>query len=121
MKVDRNVITLKQLSKDLQLPVFLISSLNRANYTEVLSFESFKESGSIEYCADHVWGIQLDLVNEISNKSSLTISQKRKKLNDEKAKEIRNVELLSLKGRNVIASFSAKFKYHAKQDYFKEM
>lgn len=121
MKVDRNVIALKQLSKDLQVPVFLISSLNRANYTEVLSFESFKESGSIEYCADHVWGIQLDLVNEISNKSSLTISQKRKKLNDEKAKEIRNVELLSLKGRNVIASFSAKFKYHAKQDYFKEM
>ena len=37
----------------------IISSLNRANYNTEISFESFKETGNIEYSADAIWGLQL--------------------------------------------------------------
>ena len=50
--IDSNVTELKRLSRSRDIPVFLISSLNRSNYLTPVDFESFKESGGIEYTAD---------------------------------------------------------------------
>ena len=47
--VDSNVRDLKKLQKDNDLVVILVSSLNRQNYLTPIDFESFKESGGIEY------------------------------------------------------------------------
>ncbi len=45
----------------------VISSLNRANYHTEISFESFKETGSIEYSADVIWALQLLLDKRTGN------------------------------------------------------
>ncbi len=44
-QIDHNATTLKKLSRDLDIPIFAISSFNRANYSQTASFEAFKESG----------------------------------------------------------------------------
>ena len=40
-----------------------ISSFNRVNYFQQVSFESFKESCNIEYSADVVWSLQMYITN----------------------------------------------------------
>lgn len=55
---DKNVMSLRQMVRDMRAPVFLISSLNRASYSGSISMDSFKESGAIEYGADVLLGLQ---------------------------------------------------------------
>ena len=50
--VDNTVTELKRISREHGLTVFVISSVNRANYLTPIDFESLKESGGIEYTAD---------------------------------------------------------------------
>lgn len=54
--VDYHVRRLKELQTDRQFTMIVISSLNRQNYMNAIDFESFKESGGIEYTADVLWG-----------------------------------------------------------------
>lgn len=56
--VDKNVLELKRISRDYDLPILGISSFNRENYTEPVNMTAFKESGAIEYSADVLIGIQ---------------------------------------------------------------
>ena len=56
---DKNVLELKRLSRELEIPIIAISSLNRANYNEPISMAAFKESGAIEYSSDVLLGLQL--------------------------------------------------------------
>lgn len=87
----------------------VISSLNRANYHTEISFESFKETGSIEYSADVIWGLQLLL-------------DKRTPANAEKAKkEIpRKIQLKCLKNR-FGSNFDIGFFYYPNADVFLPM
>ena len=55
---DKNVLELKRISRDYQIPVLAISSFNRENYTEPVNMASFKESGAIEYSSDCLIGLQ---------------------------------------------------------------
>ena len=57
--IDDALGELKDFQCEHDLTMLLISSLNRANYMVPVSFESFKESGGIEYTADVVWGLDL--------------------------------------------------------------
>ena len=57
--VDHNVTALKQLSRDFDIPVFAVSSLNRENYRHKINMAAFKESGAIEYGSDVLIGLQL--------------------------------------------------------------
>ena len=54
---DKNVLELKRLSRDFQIPVIGISSFNRENYKTPVSMASFKESGAIEYSCDILIGM----------------------------------------------------------------
>ena len=56
--VDRNIFALKQLSRDYHLPIFLISSISRANYDKEVNLASFKESGSLEFTCDAAIAMQ---------------------------------------------------------------
>ena len=56
--IDYNVVALKRMSRDLSIPVIVISSFNRQNYLEPLNPSAFKESGAVEYSADVLIGIQ---------------------------------------------------------------
>ena len=56
--MDKAVLELKRMSRDMKIPVVVVSSLNRANYTEPINTTAFKESGAIEYTADVILGLQ---------------------------------------------------------------
>lgn len=52
--VDESLRVLKSLSASKELPVILISSLNRESYDQPVSLRSYKDTGSIEYSCDTV-------------------------------------------------------------------
>ena len=67
-KTDSNIVGLKQLSRDFETPVIVISSLNRESYkdfTQAVDLTSFKESGAIEYSCDVVLGLQLSAATDL--------------------------------------------------------
>ena len=119
--VDTIVTELKRLSRENGLTIFVISSLNRTNYLAPIDFESFKESGGIEYTADVVWGLQLQCMNGgvFENSEKKTI-EKRKIVKEAKAANPRKIELVCLKNRYGISSYSCYFDYYPKFDLFVE-
>lgn len=119
-KIDYNVTELKRMSRDLDITVFVISSLNRGNYLAPIGFESFKESGGIEYTADVVWGIQLQAIHDELFDKEGKIGKKRELIRKAKKADPRDIELVCLKNRNGISSFSCNFKYYPKYDLFVE-
>lgn len=56
--VDDAVKGILRLKQDLHVPVICISSLNRTSYDQPVRMDSFKESGSIEFSADVLFGMQ---------------------------------------------------------------
>lgn len=50
--MDKAMMELKRLSRDCHIPVIAISSFNRSSYKAQATFESFKESGNLEYSTD---------------------------------------------------------------------
>ena len=56
---DANLVELKRLTRDYNLPLLCISSFNRESYKQPVSMSSFKESGGVEYTCDVLLGMQL--------------------------------------------------------------
>ncbi|MDE7201834.1 MAG: hypothetical protein K2O91_08020, partial [Lachnospiraceae bacterium] len=97
--VDHHVLRLKELQTDYQLTMVVISSLNRQNYYNKIDYESFKESGGIEYTADVVWGLQLQCIHEKLFSSPNKINEKRQRITEAKKAIPRKIELVCLKNR----------------------
>lgn len=116
--IDSTVTELKRISRELDITVFVISSLNRANYLVPVSFESLKESGSIEYSADVIYGLQLRCINEGIFSKEGKLKEKRERIRDAKTANPREIELLCLKNRYGISSFSCYFNYYPANDLF---
>jgi replicative DNA helicase len=118
--VDKAVTELKRMSRELDIPVIVVSSVNRANYLTPFDFESLKESGGIEYTADCVYGLQFQCLNKplFSKKESLT--EKRKVISEAKAASPRKIELVCKKNRYGIANFSCYFDYYPAYDLFEK-
>ncbi|MBQ8134620.1 MAG: hypothetical protein IJ192_09500, partial [Clostridia bacterium] len=102
-----------------KLALIVISSLNRQNYLTQIDYESFKESGGIEYTADVVWGLQLQVLHDEIFDSQAKINEKRQKVRDAKAANPRKIELVCLKNRFGISSYSCAFDYFPQFDLFK--
>lgn len=117
-KVDYITKKLKVLQRTYNTVVIAISSINRGNYMLPIDFESFKESGSIEYSADCVWGLQLQILNDPAFTQAKNQSQRRKLMAMAKAASPRQVELVCLKNRYGIATYSCGFLYYAQYDLF---
>lgn len=106
--VDHNVTALKQLSRDFDIPVFAVSSLNRENYKSEINMAAFKESGAIEYGSDVLIGLQLKGAGD-----------KDFDVNGAKSKDPREVEFCILKYRNGrITSNGIEMHYYPKFNYF---
>lgn len=118
--VDGAVTALKRISRENELTVFIISSVNRANYLTPIDFESLKESGGIEYTCDVIWGLQLQCLNDPLFDKVGNIKEKRETIKEEKAKNPRKIELICLKNRYGISSFSTYFNYYPANDWFQE-
>lgn len=115
-QIDRNVTELKKLSRDFDIPVFVICSFNRMNYNEKVDFTSFKESGGIEYTADVVLGLQYKIITDKDD--SETIS--RDTLAQEKSKGTREITLVGLKNRNGRPYFKINYNFIPRANYFEE-
>lgn len=115
---DQAVTALRRLSRDLKIPILVISSLNRSSYSEGVSLGSFKESGSIEYSADVAIGLQLSGNQRKGNKAE--------NLDDLLKMYPRPVEACILKNRNghagehINLSFYPDFNYYAEKREFIE-
>ena len=116
--IDSNVRALKLLQMKNELVMFVISSLNRQNYMSVVDFESFKESGGIEYTADCVMGLQLAVMNTKLFESDSKTTKKRKVVKAAKTTTPRYIELCILKNRYGISNESFFFEYYSQFDKF---
>lgn len=118
-KIDHIVTYLKQKQKKGDYVFFVISSLNRQNYLAPIDYEAFKESGGIDYTADVILGLQLQVIHDKVFNEEKKLAEKRKRIKEAKKKDPREIELVCLKNRYGIANFSIGFKYYAGYDLFK--
>ena len=116
--VDEHLRALKQLQMENELVIVLISSLNRQNYLSVIDFESFKESGGIEYTADVIWGLQLSVMNDDLFDTDKKLKTKRDAVRAAKKATPRRIELVGLKNRYGVSSYKCHFDYYAQYDLF---
>ena len=118
--IDSVLFRLKRLQVDHKMMMFVISSINRDNYISQIDFESFKESGGIEYTADVVLGLQFNVINSPAFKNA-DRDEKRKMVRDAKLENPRMIELICLKNRYGEAGFSSFFKYDTEHDCFESV
>ncbi|GMO68357.1 MAG: hypothetical protein Nk1A_7100 [Endomicrobiia bacterium] len=119
--MDKNITELKRICRDYNIPVIAISSFNRDNYLNEVSFESFKESGGIEYSVDVLIGLQLKINRTNCTDNNAKINEKREEINRAKNRYPREVELVILKNRMYKAWSKVDFNYYPKNDFFKCM
>lgn len=117
--MDYSVTTLKRMSRKLEVPVFVVSSFNRNNYLTPVDYESFKESGGIEYTCDVLWGLQLTAVNDdLFKDDDKGKVRRRERLAEAKDAIPRDIELVCLKNRYGRSRYKARFVYYPQYDYF---
>lgn len=106
---DKNVLELKRLSRDSNIPVIGISSFNRQSYREAVSEGAFKESGAIEYGSDVLIGLQF----EGAEKGNVDLTER-------KRENPRKIELVVLKNRNGKAGEKIPFNFYPMFNLFEE-
>lgn len=120
--VDQNTMELKRISRDFKTPVIAVSSVNRANYLTPIDFESFKESGAVEYSADLVIGLQLKCLEEdlFNGNAQGKIKEKRERIKECKSANPRQIQLVILKNRNGKTGDTIDFKYYPEFNLYEE-
>ena len=120
--VDINTMELKRISRDYKTPVVAVSSVNRSNYLTPIDFESFKESGAVEYSADLVLGLQLKCLEEdlFNGNAQGKIKEKRERIRECKSANPRQIQLVILKNRNGKTGDTIDFKYYPEYNLFEE-
>jgi replicative DNA helicase len=116
---DYIVSELKRISRDLHLPVIAISSFNRASYSNTVGFESFKESGSIEYGSDVVIGLELSILKTLESPKGYD-KKTRELIDSAKSNIPRQVDLIILKNRNGKTNIRDHFEFYPVNNYFRE-
>lgn len=115
-QTDNNITAIKRMSRDLDLTVLAISSINRTNYLAPIDFEALKESGNLEFTADVVLGLQLSCIEEAAGKSKIV--EGREMVKKAKAATPREIKLVCLKNRYGISSFECLFNYYPQYDLY---
>ncbi len=115
--VDENITRLWLLAKEKNIPVFVISSVNRESYNKPISFAAFKESGAIEFTADVVLGMQFSAVREMDKAQLKSFNADSEKQNDP-----RRLEIIVLKQRYGMCGSDVfcRFNYYPAYSYFEE-
>ena len=114
--IDDALFKLKDFSQETNTTFIGISTFNRTNYNTPVSFENFKESGGIEYTADVVLAMQLNITDKLSGENVGVIRQK---IDAAKRQQPREINLRCLKNRYG-NNYDACFQYFSAHDYFKE-
>lgn len=69
---DRNVTDLKVLTRDFQIPLIAISSVNRENYSKSASMSMYKESGGVEFSSDVCIALEYQYMKYVDTNSDPT-------------------------------------------------
>lgn len=115
--IDEVLTELKRASRDLDVPILTISTLNRMNYSKTMGLESFKESGGVEYTADVAIGLQYGIMATLDGKNE---NDAREKIAAEMDKTERDIMLICVKNRYGKGYFQLNYKYYPMFDYFIE-
>ena len=126
--IDHIVHVLKAFQMETNATIIAIASLNRGSYQTQVKFEAFKESGSIEYTSDCVWGLQLSILeteeynfteDETTHKRrATTADEKNAIINDEKSEDMRRVQLVAMKNRGGKPYYKVYFNYDPAYETF---
>ena len=109
-KIDEVMLRLKDFQRATNTTLLVISSFNRENYYQKVSFSSFKESGAIEYSSDVIWGLEnhgVDAEGKFDKDEVIKMSREK----------VRRIKFSCLKNRNG-GTYECFFRYHAAYDYF---
>ena len=116
--IDRQVTELKRLSRKYNIPVIVVSSFNRENYTAPVSMTAYKESGAIEYTSDIVIGLQYKNIEYTTNKDNKgKVNKAIGKLRESQTPK--DIEVKVLKNRNGQPG-QADFVFYPYFNYFEE-
>ena len=112
LSIDHNINILSKIDKD--ITVLTISSFNRNSYKDKMSLSSFKGSGTIEYSADVILGLDFSVLYENHE------NPKKFNIDDEKANTPRKVQTMSIKQRYNASGTktTVKLDYWSAYDYF---
>ena len=114
--MDDALYKLKDFSQETNTTFIGISTFNRTNYNTPVSFENFKESGGIEYTADVVLAMQLNITNKLSGEN---VGDTRLKIDAAKRQQPREINIKCLKNR-FGNNYQCYFQYFSAHDFFKE-
>lgn len=116
--IDFNITELKRISRDFDIPVIVISSINRQYYKKAIDFEAFKNSGGIEFTADVVIGLQYTFISELegNEKDNVIID----KYNEAKKENPKRIQTVILKNRNGSIGNYTNFDFESGYNYFRE-
>lgn len=119
--VSFNTLALRQIARDMNTAVLLISALNRASYGEGITMAAFRESSAIEYSSDLLLALEPQGMNERVTEARTNDQRKesRKAVDDWRDKEIKPCELRVLKNRTGnVKSTGAALVFEGKSCYF---
>lgn len=116
--VDYVIKVLKKLQVDYNLVVIAISSFNRTNYLAPVDYESFKETGSLEYTADVLLGLQPQIMTDDLFNAEKKIKEKREAIDKALSAIPRKVMLKNLKNRFGHKGYNCGFTYDPRFDLF---
>lgn len=115
-RIDDIIINLKNISKKYQVPIIVISSINRGSYYSQIDFSAFKESGIIEYSADVILALEYSCMKNIS----FNDTNAKNTIERERMKEIKDIDIVCLKNRTG-STFRKSLKFLSKYSYFIEL
>lgn len=113
--IDKTMRAFKYFQRQSDVTFVVITSYNRMNYRQQVALESSKESGGIEYEADVVWGMQLNVMNSI--KGGESESSIREKADKAMKQTPREIHLKCMKNRNG-ECYDAFFNYYSVSAHF---
>ena len=116
--VDYVVGALKQLQVDNNLVVMVISSFNRTNYLTPVDYESFKETGGIEYTADVLLGLQPQIMTDDLFNNEKKVKERREAVDKALSAIPRRIMLKNLKNRFGRKGYACGFTYDPRFDFF---
>ncbi len=113
-KIDQIIFKIRKLSNKYNIPIFLISSFNRSSYAQAVKYQSFKESGAIEYTVDVMLGMQYSQIDYTNEEKDIY-----KKIKSINKSEDRDIDIVMLKNRNGPISNNLKTRFLPSQSLFK--
>lgn len=117
-QIDDIIYKFAAIRRDYKTPVIAISSFNRNSYSATADNTSFKESGAIEYTADCM--ITLELNIEFTNDELKSETKKRNKIREAMRKNPRDIKLSFHKNRGNKTGSQIFYNYDTKYNYFVE-